>query len=161
MASDSKTRSEYLKIMFGQYGNEELEQINTLNASSVAPIDTKTIMVEMQNKSLERNRWQRTIDSVSDTLNDIARGTFDFIDDVGDFGVNIVSEWGWVDENKRQELTSYDWQSGATEAVSRFNNFGLNILNGDLFTEEHWDIYENGNFFNNASAYQTKTDASS
>ena len=164
MADGSKTRSEYLKIMFGQYGNEALEQINTLNASSIAPIDTTSTMVEMQNKSPERNWWQRTVDTVSDAVNDIVRGTFDFIDDVLDFGANTIAEWGWIDEGARQGFVNQDWQSGATEVVSRFGNFGLNILNGDVFTEEHWDIYDSDNaddFLNKAAIYQAKTDAGS
>ena len=164
MADGSKTRSEYLKIMFGQYGNEALEQINTLNASSIAPIDITSTMVEMQNKSPERNWWQRTVDTVSDAVNDIVRGTFDFIDDVLDFGANTIAEWGWIDEGARQGFVNKDWQSGATEVTSRFGNFGLNILNGDVFTEEHWNIYDSDNaddFLNKAAIYQAKTDAGS
>jgi len=152
----SKSRSEYLKLMYGNINNEiaaittnTMNQLNDTSFDTVELASLKSKQAEEQatsaiqemNTEIEtdenRNWWQRMIDSINNVTSDITEGLFNFFDDIYDFAVNIYGE---ISGNKEQakELVDYDWQSQATRAV----NIGAGLLTGDAFSSDYWTDWD-------------------
>lgn len=155
------SRNEYLKTlnkMRDNYQNNGNAMINTLDdstsvgeeLSSFAYMDTKIPSIpSSSNENLasikeERNGWQRSLDTVEDTMSNISRGVFNFFDSIGDFFIGTAGEigsWFGADTEWAENAIKYDWVSQANEALSVLNVY--DVLSGDVFTEDYWSDYAN------------------
>ena len=153
------TRSEYLKIMFGNNSASSgvnnftaPSQINDLGGASIdetslavqhASEDMSQYMNEAQKASTEskgraeqRNGWQRFSDTTQDMVNDVTQGFLGFFDSIGDLALNSFEAWGWMDENKAEQYKNTDWMAPVQKALGFID--GSALRSGDMFTSDYW-----------------------
>lgn len=154
MSDFSMSRSNYLKIMYGDLQNKisslSSKTINQIGDTSFDAVEMSKNNIEINNQSIEkakkynsstegRNGWQRFWDTISEVSNDITEGLLNFGDDLFDFAINVSGEIGnlfGADKSWTKDITSYDWQSQAIKGMTLFNTYSF--LTGDAFTKEHW-----------------------
>lgn len=156
MADYSISRSNYLKIMLGNTQKEisslNSQTINQLNDTSFDAVESTNRQIDFNNQSIaqaeekvkdssdSRNWWQRTWDTIQQVSNDVTQGILNFADDIFDFAINVsgeVGSWFGASTEWSKDLTSYDWQSQATNALSIANPYS--VMTGDIFSSDYWN----------------------
>ncbi|MFA5575404.1 MAG: hypothetical protein WC994_10205 [Brumimicrobium sp.] len=143
MSDYSKSRSDYLKIMYGgvRKGVDSL-QINAVNDNSyeAASLESQAAMEQAaavleKSPDVNRNWWQRIWDTVREQNQNISRGLLNFVDDIGDLVFN-VADWAGGGVEWAQTARDYDWVSPVQKYMLLSDASAM--LTGDIFTKEHW-----------------------
>ena len=163
MANENLSRSNYLKIMYGDSNSNVVlqNQINNVNDTSYTSAALKQDLTNTQalakstinnadkylegvkgqsEKKVERNFWQQFLDTIDTITNDLYEGLFNFADDIGDLGIDIADAIMGGNNQWAKDARDYDWQAQALKGVAAVNT--TTYLKGDGFSSEFWSNWD-------------------
>ena len=142
----SISRSDYLKVVYGQLDDNIRSLISAQNLNSLGDISYQAIAVQNNNalrkaneetaatNTNDNNWWTKVVDTIQDVGTNLLKGILNFGDAVFDFAVNTVDAIGGGNNSWADDITGFDWQS----PVVRVMNMGGDLVTGRMFDSSYW-----------------------
>ena len=142
----SISRSDYLKVVYGQLDDNIRSLISAQNLNSLGDISYQAIAVQNNNalrkaneettatNTNDNNWWSKVVDTIQDVGTNLLKGILNFGDAVFDFAVNTVDAIGGGNNSWADDITGFDWQS----PVVRVMNMGGDLVTGRMFDSSYW-----------------------
>ena len=142
----SISRSDYLKVVYGQLDDNIRSLISAQNLNSLGDISYQAIAVQNNNalrkaneettatNTNDNNWWSKVVDTIQDVGTNLLKGILNFGDAVFDFAVNTVDAIGGGNNSWADDITGFDWQS----PVVRVMNMGGDFVTGRMFDSSYW-----------------------
>lgn len=142
----SISRSDYLKIVYGQLDDNIRSLISAQNLNSLGDISYQAISVQNNNalrkaneettatNTNDNNWWSKVVDTIQDVGTNLLKGILNFGDAVFDFAVNTVDAIGGGNNQWADDITGFDWQS----PTIRVMNMGGDFVTGRMFDSSYW-----------------------
>lgn len=142
----SISRSDYLKVVYGQLDDNIRSLISGQNINSLGNLNYSTL--QLQNNDAIRkaqdqttassmsdeNWWTKFVDTVQDVGTNLLKGILNFGDAIFDFAVNTVDAIGGGNNQWADDITGFDWQS----PTIRVMNMGGDLVTGRMFDSSYW-----------------------
>lgn len=144
----SISRSDYLKVVYGQLDDNIRSLINAQNINSLGNLNYSAL--QLQNNDVIRkaqdqttasstndeNWWTKFVDTVLDVGTNLVKGILNFGDAIFDFGVNVADAIAGGNNQWAKDITGYDWVSPTTRVFS----MGGDLVSGRMFDSDYWTI---------------------
>ena len=142
----SISRSDYLKVVYGQLDDNIRSLISAQNLNSLGDISYQAIAVQNNNalrkaneettatNTNDNNWWSKVVDTIQDVGTNLLKGILNFSDAVFDFAVNTVDAIGGGNNSWADDITGFDWQS----PTIRVMNMGGDLVTGRMFDSSYW-----------------------
>lgn len=142
----SISRSDYLKVVYGQLDDNIRSLISAQNLNSLGDISYQAIAVQNNNalrkaneettatNTNDNNWWSKVVDTIQDVGTNLLKGILNFGDAVFDFAVNTADAIGGGNNQWADDITGFDWQS----PVVRVMNMGGDLVTGRIFDSSYW-----------------------
>ena len=142
----SISRSDYLKVVYGQLDDNIRSLISAQNLNSLGDISYQAIAVQNNNalrkaneettatNTNDNNWWSKVVDTIQDVGTNLLKGILNFGDAAFDFAVNTADAIGGGNNQWADDITGFDWQS----PTIRVMNMGGDFVTGRMFDSSYW-----------------------
>ena len=144
----SISRSDYLKVVYGQLDDNIRSLINAQNINSLGNLNYSALQLQNNDairkaqdqttasSTSDENWWTKFVDTVQDVGTNLVKGILNFGDAIFDFGVNVADAIAGGNNQWAKDITGYDWVSPTTRVFS----MGGDLVSGRMFDSDYWTI---------------------
>ena len=144
----SISRSDYLKVVYGQLDDNIRSLINAQNINSLGNLNYSALQLQNNDairkaqeqttasSTNDENWWTKFVDTVLDVGTNLVKGILNFGDAIFDFGVNVADAIAGGNNQWAKDITGYDWVSPTTRVFS----MGGDLVSGRMFDSDYWTI---------------------